>query len=830
MKYELRKYQQEAVDSVTSSNFKNGIIVIPCGCGKTIILSAIAKYYKTEHILILQPTKELLEQNYEKYQAISDCDNYSIYSASFNSKEISRVVFATIGSIKDYKLFAHFKIIIIDESHVVSTTGLYAPLIDFIKPDKLIGLTATPYRMSTKYGIEYKMLTRTREKIFDNVVYIYQNSQAMRDGYWANLRWPRLPHKYTREDLTIKRGDFVESEIERKNIQLQLHQKIALQILASDNKHILVFLTTIKECEILSELLKQYGVTSAAVSSRSTKKEREYILTNFKNGNIRVAINVGVLTCLSTDTEILTQNGWVNMDTVNNNSLIAQYDHDNGQIDFCNPLRIIKKTKNVGEEMVQLNGRYTSFNVTSDHNMLIAKTLRDGKIGPIIKIKAADIVNKKYHLPVSGDALPQHIIINQKNNRGKVKFMSSNTYNYRKKGMSKIEAKKLAEFFWERKNLLKYKSPHELSLSECRLIGFWLGDGTKRTIKNNGTKYSLCQSFKNPKMVDWVDNMLKSCNIDYNKIIYDAPKNNIILGQKCNVSGYAVFNLPIGTGGDKQMRNGLYKILPYLVKDGTDLYWGLNKEQYFALMEGFWYANGNHGNCLPYVGGKTVSSSKILLDLLQSIGVCRGFRTTVKPIKLNKNNKKQLYNISLYNKKLHQMVNHKPRKIVLNSETKVWCVQVPKGNIVTRHNGCVTIMGNCGFDFPALDCVILARPTFSLGLFYQMVGRGTRPHPSKEATDVYDFCGNVDYFGKIEEFELVGESKMLGLKCGDKFLIRPPSSYFKALSAEQDTISFGKYCGQKIQDVPIDYIRYCVQNFESFADKQMFMDFLINNK
>ena len=58
-----------------------------------------------------------------------------------------------------------------------------------------------------------------------------------------------------------------------------------------------------------------------------------------------------------------------------------------------------------------------------------------------------------------------------------------------------------------------------------------------------------------------------------------------------------------------------------------------------------------------------------------------------------------------------------------------------------------------GFDFPALDTVILARPTMSLALFYQMVGRAIRPYPGKEGW-VVDLCGSVAKFGRVEDLWL----------------------------------------------------------------------------
>ena len=58
-----------------------------------------------------------------------------------------------------------------------------------------------------------------------------------------------------------------------------------------------------------------------------------------------------------------------------------------------------------------------------------------------------------------------------------------------------------------------------------------------------------------------------------------------------------------------------------------------------------------------------------------------------------------------------------------------------------------------GFDHPALDTIILARPTMSLALYYQMVGRAIRPHTDKNGW-VVDLCGSVAKFGKVEDLWL----------------------------------------------------------------------------
>lgn len=55
-----------------------------------------------------------------------------------------------------------------------------------------------------------------------------------------------------------------------------------------------------------------------------------------------------------------------------------------------------------------------------------------------------------------------------------------------------------------------------------------------------------------------------------------------------------------------------------------------------------------------------------------------------------------------------------------------------------------------GYDAPNIDCVVIARPTMSAGLYYQMTGRGLRPCPGKENCLILDFGGNVLRHGPID--------------------------------------------------------------------------------
>jgi len=63
---ELREYQQKTVDAIIADKQPgNPVLVLATGAGKSLVIAEIAKVLQRP-ILILQPTREILEQNLEK--------------------------------------------------------------------------------------------------------------------------------------------------------------------------------------------------------------------------------------------------------------------------------------------------------------------------------------------------------------------------------------------------------------------------------------------------------------------------------------------------------------------------------------------------------------------------------------------------------------------------------------------------------------------------------------------------------------------------------------------------------------------------------------------
>ena len=305
-KYILRDYQQEA--SSAAVDFFNGrygsgnaLMVLPTGAGKSLVIADIAT--KTDgKLLVFQPSKEILKQNYDKYRSYGfyDC---AIWSASLNSKRKSRVTFATIGSVmSNPTAFDEYQNIIVDECHLTNAKGGRYKTFFEMGNRHILGLTATPYRLvSYKEGCILKFLTRTRPRIFSKLIYQVPINVLLERGYLARLRYFDMELiDVSNVQLNSTGMDYDEKSLRKAYQEQDMNNKLVEVVNrlrtpkdGSTRHGIIVFTRFIEESEWL---VGQLGDCAAIVTGETAPKERDRIIAQFKAGKIEVVANVGVLT------------------------------------------------------------------------------------------------------------------------------------------------------------------------------------------------------------------------------------------------------------------------------------------------------------------------------------------------------------------------------------------------------------------------------------------------------------------------------------------------------------------------------------------------------
>jgi DNA repair protein RadD len=313
---ELRPYQREALEKILwakNSNLEgNDIVVLPTGAGKSIVIAHLANALE-EPVLILQPNKEILEQNYSKLAQYTDPEDIGIYSASMNEKTIKHFTFATIGSIyKNAELFKHFKLVLIDECHLVnpkSLGGMFTKFLKEIGHPKVIGFTATPYRMDIGYRREAgtgfmgadeliaftstKLINRMKGFFWKRILFNIDVETLIQQGYLVHLDYvDQSIFEHADIPMNKSRSDFDMESYEELLLTRKEKIKASIGYALERYKSTIVFCTSVKQATEWHELTPG----SLLVTAKTPAKERDQVIKDFKSGKNKIVFNVGVLT------------------------------------------------------------------------------------------------------------------------------------------------------------------------------------------------------------------------------------------------------------------------------------------------------------------------------------------------------------------------------------------------------------------------------------------------------------------------------------------------------------------------------------------------------
>lgn len=308
----LRDYQQHALDAIKQDIYEpgNSLVVMPTASGKSHVIAEAAKL--SNPVLILQPSRELLAQNRTKLSLIVDKSEIGTYSASFDEKTIRKFTFATIQSVyKKPELFSHIKLIIMDECHGLAPRQLgtmYSSFITAIGNPKVIGFTATPYRLELSYfyndigeleaATMLKLINRMRHKsakkmFWERIIYKVDHKYLLENGFLSPIEYiyePLMP--YTEIPINKSHSDYNLEAYAEAIVGRQAQILSTISEAQKRYKSLLVFCATTTQAIDLSKIIKGSGV----VLGTTPKNQREQIVNDFKSGKIKTVFNMGTLT------------------------------------------------------------------------------------------------------------------------------------------------------------------------------------------------------------------------------------------------------------------------------------------------------------------------------------------------------------------------------------------------------------------------------------------------------------------------------------------------------------------------------------------------------
>lgn len=324
--------------------------------------------------------------------------------------------------------------------------------------------------------------------------------------------------------------------------------------------------------------------------------------------------------CFSGDTEVLTEQGWKRLDSLDKTLKVAQYDIDTKEITFEKPLGYIHKED---RETFLYEDRHTSLCATANHNMLT--TWGNGK--PIFKHKYKDV---RY-------------------SRGNA-FINAGHYN---NGAS-----------------------NEL---QSRYIAMFTTDGSMSP--EGYVTFCFTKERKVNRCKELLDKLGIEYSLNVHKRISGVLNYNFYVGKRTNhlLDGYV--------GRDKKLT---IKCVHHL-----DIKAFLNEVQYWDAT----YTSASNQQSVRFS-----STVKETIEIIQMMCILQGKKSTIRYDLYGYNSTNGKHSVSYY---LNYKRNRDDEHTFMSGETPDWnnpiiqdvyCVNMPLGTLVIRHNGKVSIQGNCDYS------------------------------------------------------------------------------------------------------------------------------------
>ncbi|PMH46675.1 ATP-dependent helicase [Vibrio sp. 10N.286.49.B3] len=309
--YTLRPYQADSVKAVIHyfrQHQTPSVLVLPTGAGKSLVIAELARLAKGR-VLVMAHVKELVEQNHQKYEGYGL--KGAIFSAGLGRKETDQqVVFASVQSVvRNLDAFANqFSLLVIDECHRVpdEKTSSYQKVITHLRSVnpgiKVLGLTATPYRLGIGWLYQYHTRGQVRSeepRFFRDCIFELPIQYLLDEGFLTPAKIidaPVLSYDFS-QLKPANSGRYKEAELDMvieqsKRATPQIVEQIIH--LAADKQGIMVFAATVRHAQEIAQLLP--ATETALVIGDTPLPERDRIINDFKEKKIKYLVNVSVLT------------------------------------------------------------------------------------------------------------------------------------------------------------------------------------------------------------------------------------------------------------------------------------------------------------------------------------------------------------------------------------------------------------------------------------------------------------------------------------------------------------------------------------------------------
>ncbi|MFV0240740.1 MAG: DEAD/DEAH box helicase [Lacrimispora sphenoides] len=289
---ELRPYQSEAKAAIFEEwdkGVKRTLLVLPTGCGKTIVFAKVTEdcVRRGNRVLILAHRGELLDQAADKIGKATGLGCATEKAEETCLGSWFRVVVGSVQSLMREKRLKQFPVdyfdtIIIDEAHHCLSDS-YQKILDYFKGANILGVTATPDRGDM----------RNLGECFDSLAYEYTLPKAIKAGFLSPIKALTIPLQLDLSGVGMQSGDFKSGDLATA-LDPYLYQIADEMEKHCKDRKTVVFLPLVKTSQKFRDILNEKGFKAAEVNGDS--KDRSEVLAAYERGDYNVLCNSMLLT------------------------------------------------------------------------------------------------------------------------------------------------------------------------------------------------------------------------------------------------------------------------------------------------------------------------------------------------------------------------------------------------------------------------------------------------------------------------------------------------------------------------------------------------------
>jgi len=289
---ELRPYQQNAKESIFDEwgkGHQRTLLVLPTGCGKTIVFSKVVEdcVRNGERVLILAHRGELLDQAADKLSQSTGLGCATEKAEKTCIGSWFRVVVGSVQTLMREKRLSQFPpdffgSIIVDEAHHCISDS-YQRVLQHFGGAKVLGVTATPDRGDMKNLGSY----------FESLAYEYTLPKAIKEGYLSPIKALTIPLKLDLSGVGQQAGDFKAADL-GSALDPYLYQIADEMLKHCLSRKTVAFLPLVRTSRKFRDILNEKGFRAAEVNGSST--DRAEILEGYDSGKYNVLCNSMLLT------------------------------------------------------------------------------------------------------------------------------------------------------------------------------------------------------------------------------------------------------------------------------------------------------------------------------------------------------------------------------------------------------------------------------------------------------------------------------------------------------------------------------------------------------